>query len=138
MSNTEIMRRYRDPAYQGSVADFCGKYAAVSGGHLAKASGDNPFCGDTLSIAVWLTGEEGEVADICYEGYGCSLCIASAEVLMETVMGREKKESLALGTEEILAGLSVGSVGRSRLKCVELPLDVFQRAILSGCADSSK
>lgn len=129
MNNTEIMRRYRHPAYRGSVADFCRKYAAASGGHLAKASGDNPFCGDTLSMAVWLTGEEGSVADICYEGYGCSLCIASTEMLMETVKGRERKENLALGAEDMLAGLSAGPVGRSRLKCVELPLNVFRRAV---------
>lgn len=132
MNKMEIMRRYRHPVYRGNLADFYGKYAAASGGRLATASGDNPFCGDTLSIALWLTGEEDVVEDVCYEGYGCSLCMASAEMLMEKAVKRTGTEGLRIGPEDLLTGLEAGTIGRSRIKCVELSLTVFRDAI-RGC-----
>ena len=127
MANEEVMRRYRTPAYREKTDVFCQKHAE-EGGKLLQAAGDNPLCGDSLQISAWLD-EDGIIRDIRYDGYGCSLCIASAEYLLEQATGRNAAEALALNAQDIISGLGNITVGRSRMRCVELSVQVLQRAL---------
>ena len=127
MANEEVMRRYRAPAYREKTDAFRQKHENNTG-KLLQASGDNPLCGDSLEISVWLD-DTNTIRDIRYDGYGCSLCIASAECLLEQVSGKTANEALALDAQNIIAGLGGITVGRSRMRCVELSAQVLRRAL---------
>lgn len=120
------MKRYRHPAYRGDVEGFFKECQEQQKGTAYMADGENPFCGDSLRIAYSL--RDGRIQEIYYDGYGCSLCVASAECLLELVKGRKREEALGMDTERILAALGV-QVGKSRMKCVELPLTVLRRGL---------
>lgn len=47
----------------------------------------NPTCGDEITLRVRLAGET--IADVSYEGNGCSISQASASVLNELLVGKE-------------------------------------------------
>jgi nitrogen fixation NifU-like protein len=53
----------------------------------------NPTCGDEVDLRVHLVGEK--VADVSYEGMGCSISQASASVLHELVTGKTVAEALS-------------------------------------------
>ncbi|MPZ28616.1 MAG: SUF system NifU family Fe-S cluster assembly protein [Micromonosporaceae bacterium] len=54
----------------------------------------NPTCGDEVTLRVALAGQT--VADISYEGLGCSISQASASVLHELLTGRPLPEAIAV------------------------------------------
>ena len=53
----------------------------------------NPTCGDEVDLRVHLV--DGTVADVSYEGMGCSISQASASVLHELMVGRTITEALS-------------------------------------------
>jgi nitrogen fixation NifU-like protein len=61
-------------------------------GALAGAShhaeGNNPLCGDRLSLALRLDGDR--IADIRFEGSGCAISTASASLMTEAVKGKDR------------------------------------------------
>lgn len=59
-----------------------------------RAEGNNPLCGDRLSLAVRLDGER--IADIRFEGKGCAISTASASLMTEAVKGKSREEVQAL------------------------------------------
>ena len=52
------------------------------------AEGNNPLCGDRLSLAVRLNGER--IEDIRFEGRGCAISTASASLMTEAVKGKDR------------------------------------------------
>jgi len=55
-----------------------------------SAEGDNPLCGDHLTV--YLTVEDGVVKDAAFEGSGCAISTASASLMTEGVKGRPSEE----------------------------------------------
>lgn len=53
----------------------------------------NPTCGDEVDLRVHLV--DGTVADVSYEGMGCSISQASASVLHELMVGRTVNDALS-------------------------------------------
>jgi len=53
----------------------------------------NPTCGDEVDLRVHLV--DGAVADVSYEGMGCSISQASASVLHELMVGRSVTDALS-------------------------------------------
>ena len=53
----------------------------------------NPTCGDEITLRVVLDGDR--VADVSYEGQGCSISQASASVLFEQLVGESVSTGLA-------------------------------------------
>jgi nitrogen fixation protein NifU and related proteins len=51
----------------------------------------NPTCGDEITLRVRYEGET--IADVSYEGQGCSISQASASVLNELLVGKELSEA---------------------------------------------
>ena len=68
----------------------------------------NPTCGDELTLRVHLkgSGQEAQVADVSYEGQGCSISQASASVLTDLVIGRSVAQ--AFGTLDEFVKLMQG------------------------------
>ncbi|RMI46449.1 Fe-S cluster assembly sulfur transfer protein SufU [Streptomyces triticirhizae] len=54
----------------------------------------NPTCGDEITLRVRYDGER--IADVSYEGQGCSISQASASVLNELLVDRELPEALEI------------------------------------------
>lgn len=82
--------------YQDVVMDH--KRAPRHFGTLAapthQARGQNPQCGDDLRVA--LVVDDGRVRDIRFHGQGCAICIASASMMTEAVLGQEVALAQAL------------------------------------------
>ncbi|MFC9020785.1 Fe-S cluster assembly sulfur transfer protein SufU, partial [Streptomyces albidoflavus] len=51
----------------------------------------NPTCGDEITLRVKYDGER--IADVSYEGQGCSISQASASVLNDLLVGKELAEA---------------------------------------------
>ncbi|MFP4382805.1 MAG: Fe-S cluster assembly sulfur transfer protein SufU [Spirochaetia bacterium] len=54
-------------------------------GAVRHHEGANPSCGDDIELFLML--EDGKVTDVSYEGIGCSICLASANMLCDAVKG---------------------------------------------------
>lgn len=76
-----ILDHYKNPHGRGLRDPFDGESFQV-----------NPTCGDEVTLRVRLTGDR--VADISYEGQGCSISQASTSVLTDLVVGRTVDEAL--------------------------------------------
>ncbi|HOB04649.1 MAG TPA: SUF system NifU family Fe-S cluster assembly protein [Propionibacteriaceae bacterium] len=64
----------------------------------------NPSCGDELTLRVSVVG--GEVADVSYEGVGCSISQASTSVMSDLVIGGSPARALELhdGFQQMIQG----------------------------------
>jgi nitrogen fixation protein NifU and related proteins len=60
----------------------------------AQADGYNPLCGDRATVFVRLDGDQ--VADVKFQGAGCSISTASASMMTESVKGKSRAEAEAL------------------------------------------
>lgn len=65
--------------------------------HEVEVHHVNPSCGDELTLRVHLDG--GTVADVSYEGEGCSISQASTSIMTDLVIGRGVTDALALHDE---------------------------------------
>jgi nitrogen fixation protein NifU and related proteins len=81
-----ILEHYRTPHHKGLREPF---EAEVY--HL------NPTCGDEITLRVHLDGEL--VADVSYEGQGCSISQASASVMADLVIGKPLADALDVHDE---------------------------------------
>jgi nitrogen fixation NifU-like protein len=59
-----------------------------------QARGDNPLCGD--KVTVFLTIEDGKVADVGFQGRGCAISMASASLMTDIIKGKSEAEARAL------------------------------------------
>lgn len=98
---------------------------------MGYAEESNPLCGDLVSVQVEVERKECEstVMVARFEGYGCSLCLASADLLMELAEGRSVREVLSWSIEDVKRNWGGLVVGRARAQCVMLPLEALQRSL---------
>ena len=66
---------------------------AIEGANFSL-EGVNPSCGD--DIILHLKVEDGVIVDGGYEGDGCAISQASADMMLDLVIGRSKEEALRL------------------------------------------
>jgi nitrogen fixation NifU-like protein len=78
--------------YQSVILDHNRKprNARVPEGASRSADGDNPLCGDKITVHVAL--EDGVVKDVGFVGEGCAISTASASLMTEAVKGRSTEE----------------------------------------------
>ena len=112
-----------------------------------SAAGDNPLCGDKISVSVRTKGDTLE--DIRWKGAGCAISTASASLMSEAVKGKTKAEIDALFTRfhdmvtgkggsegldklEVFSGVSEFPV---RVKCASLAWHTL-KAALEGHRDT--
>ena len=68
--------------------------------------GVNPSCGDDITLS--LKVENGEVVDGGFEGDGCAISQASADMMLDLIIGRSVDEAKRLG--EIFHRMITGSI----------------------------
>jgi nitrogen fixation NifU-like protein len=66
----------------------------VPGESNREARGNNPLCGDQLTV--YLVLEDGVVKDAAFQGTGCAISKASASLMTEAVKGRTLEDVDAL------------------------------------------
>ena len=111
-----IVERHKHPLHKGDLehADF-------------EFEDENPFCGDHLHVMVQVD-ENNVIMDAKFDGAGCAISTAGADILMEHIMGKTVDEVKAMEKEELLdlMGIEFGPV---RLKCALLSLKVLKGAV---------
>jgi nitrogen fixation NifU-like protein len=80
-----ILDHYKNPRGHGVLDDAD-----------ARAEGQNPLCGDEVTISIKF-GDDGEtIEDVRFEGRGCAISQASTSMLMEMVKGRQASDVAVL------------------------------------------
>jgi nitrogen fixation NifU-like protein len=79
-----ILDHYRNPQGRGLREPF-----------EAEVHHVNPTCGDEVTLRLHLEGDT--IADLSYEGMGCSISQASISVMHELVDGKTVSEALEIG-----------------------------------------
>ena len=94
----------------------------------AQADGQNPLCGDEVSIFVAF-GEDGDTIDeVKFSGRGCAISQAATSMLMELVKGRSATEVATLPRDELLDEIGI-PLTPVRLKCALLGLSTLKLAL---------
>jgi nitrogen fixation NifU-like protein len=117
-----------------------------------EAHGNNPLCGDRLTVYVRLGGDN-RIEDAAFEGRGCAISVASASMMTDIVRGKTIGEVEALfddfhkmckgedeghvfkGSEDDLDKLRVLAGVRQfpmRVKCATLAWHTLNEAVHGG------
>jgi nitrogen fixation protein NifU and related proteins len=110
-----IRERFRHPRFRGTVAAPDAAFEDV-----------NPLCGDRIRIECRLA--DGRIADARFTGDSCAIAAASADLLIELMQGQPAEAVHKLDASQLLERLAA-DIRPSRMKCVTLPLVVFQGAL---------
>ncbi|HEX7065501.1 MAG TPA: SUF system NifU family Fe-S cluster assembly protein [Bacillales bacterium] len=79
-----IMDHYKNPRNRGELPDD---------GTL-KINMNNPTCGDRIQLN--LKVEDGEISDASFTGEGCSISLASADMMASVVKGKSVDDAMKL------------------------------------------
>jgi nitrogen fixation NifU-like protein len=97
----------------------------------AEAEGQNPLCGDEVSIYVSFVPGSDVVDEVKFSGRGCAISQAATSMLMEMVQGRTADEVAAMSKDELLEELGI-PLTPVRLKCAVLGLTTLKLALHKG------
>ncbi|HYY02767.1 MAG TPA: SUF system NifU family Fe-S cluster assembly protein [Gaiellaceae bacterium] len=112
-----ILDHYKNPRGHGLLQDAD-----------AQAEGQNPLCGDEVSIYVAF-GDDGDTIDeVKFSGRGCAISQAATSMLTEMVKGRSATEVAILPRDELLEEIGI-PLTPVRLKCALLGLSTLKLAL---------
>ena len=142
-----ILDHARSPRHFGKLPDA-----------THSAEGINPLCGDKLKMYFRIDADD-RISDACFEGSGCAISVASASLLMDTVIGLNTDDALKYFSAlvERLAGRSAAenddadtdiNLGKlralegvkefpSRVKCATLAWHALNSAIQRDAAPAT-
>ena len=111
-----IIEHYKNPSYRGNLDP-----------HDISFSDDNPLCGDHIQIDLRVDSN-GIITDARFDGHGCAISQASADLLMESIVGKPVEDVKSLGKKHVLDMLGI-DLGPVRLKCALLSLKVLKAGV---------
>ncbi len=111
-----IIERYKSPFYRGVLEP-----------HDISFEDDNPVCGDHLRIDLRVD-EHGKITEAAFSGEGCAISQASADLLIESIIGKSLDDVKRLTKDDILEMLGF-ELGPVRLKCALLSLKVLKAGV---------
>lgn len=132
-----ILDHYKHPHHRGLRKPFAAEVHHV-----------NPTCGDEVTLRVTL--DDNTIADVSYDGQGCSISQAATSVLTDQVIGLTVDEALKTvasfnemissrgtidGDEDIIGdGIAFAGVSRypARVKCALLGWMAFKDALVQA------
>lgn len=138
-----ILDHYKHPHHRGLREPFDAEVHHV-----------NPTCGDEVTLRVALSGDGERIADVSYDGQGCSISQAATSVLTDQVIGQAVDPALQTvaafvemvssrgtveGDEEILGdGVAFAGVAKypARVKCALLGWLAFKAALAQARTDT--
>ncbi len=112
-----------------------------------QAEGNNPLCGDQLTV--WLKLDGDVIRDVSFQGMGCAISRASASLMTAAVKGKSRREAEevfaqfhrmvtgrpesadaeTLGKLAVFSGVSEYPI---RVKCASLPWHTLKAALESA------
>jgi nitrogen fixation NifU-like protein len=110
-----IRERFRHPHFRGGLPEPDASFEDV-----------NPLCGDRIRIECRLA--DGLISEARFTGDSCAIAAASADVLIELVLGEPAAAVHELDAGRLLERLQA-DIRPARMKCVMLPLQVLQGAL---------
>lgn len=111
-----IIDRYKNPRMRGTLDP-----------HDYSYEDDNPLCGDRIRIDLRVDGQ-GRVTEAAFSGVGCAISQASADLLLESIVGKPIDELKSTSKEDILDMLGI-QLGPVRIKCALLSLKVLKAGL---------
>ncbi|WP_049947821.1 iron-sulfur cluster assembly scaffold protein [Candidatus Halobonum tyrrellensis] len=114
MYRQQILDHYKNPRNYGELD-------APTFSH----TGENPSCGDTLTVDVGLADDGETIESVAFSGDGCAISQASASMLSERLPGMTLDELDAMDTDDITEMLGV-DISPMRIKCAVLARQVAQ------------
>jgi nitrogen fixation NifU-like protein len=138
-----ILDHYKHPQHRGLREPFGAQVHHV-----------NPTCGDELTLRVALSDDGERVADISYDGQGCSISQAATSVLTTVVIGQSVSQALDTfaafhemvssrgtveGDEAVLGdGVAFAGVAKypARVKCALLGWMAFKDALAQASTEN--
>jgi nitrogen fixation NifU-like protein len=111
-----IIDRYKNPQFRGNLDP-----------HDITFEDDNPLCGDHIQVDLRVDAD-GRVTEAAFDGHGCAISQASADLLMEYAVGKSLDEIKQLTRDDLLELLGI-DLGPVRLKCALLSLKVLKAGV---------
>lgn len=110
-----ILDHFKNPQFKGKLP-----------GSNYSFEDENPLCGDFLHIDL-AVNEKGIITSAKFDGHGCAISMATADMLLETLIGKSLEDVKKLSKQDILdlIGIELSPV---RLKCALLSLKVVKAA----------
>jgi nitrogen fixation NifU-like protein len=112
----QIIERYKSPQFRGHLDP-----------NDIQFEDDNPLCGDHIEITIRVD-KNNKVAEAAFDGHGCAISQASADLLIEAIHGKTMEEVKAMNKEDVLDLLGI-DLGPVRLKCALLSLKVLKAGV---------
>ena len=111
-----IIEHYKNPSYKGTLDP-----------HDISFEDENPLCGDHIRIDLRID-QAGIITEAAFSGHGCAISLASADLLLETVVGKDVEDVKKFSKEQLLELLGI-ELGPVRLKCALLPLKILKAGV---------
>jgi nitrogen fixation NifU-like protein len=111
-----IIEHYKNPSFRGELDP-----------HDISFADDNPLCGDHIQIDLRVA-DDGIITDARFDGHGCAISQASADLLVESIIGKSLEDVKAMNKQDILGLLGI-DLGPVRLKCALLSLKVLKAGV---------
>jgi nitrogen fixation NifU-like protein len=111
-----IIDRYKNPHFRGALEP-----------NDISFEDDNPLCGDHIRIDLRVD-ENGVVSEVAFDGHGCAISQASADLLAESVLGKSLDYIKQVSKQDVLDMLGI-ELGPVRLKCALLSLKVLKAGV---------
>jgi nitrogen fixation NifU-like protein len=130
-----ILEHYKKPRHKGKT-DPVHRYQR----------GHNPACGDTIELTIQLNEASDTIADVKFDGEGCAIAMASADLMADALRGKSVSTALEMvqrfqrmmkGEDEfpkeqrklnVMAGVAQFPV---RIKCANLTWHTLKAALES-------
>ena len=112
-----ILDHYKNPRGHGLIEDAD-----------AEAEGQNPLCGDEVSIYVAFADDGDTIDEVKFSGRGCAISQAATSMLTEMVKGRSATQVAPLPRDELLDEIGI-PLTPVRLKCALLGLSTLKLAL---------
>jgi len=111
-----IIEHYKNPSYRGRLDP-----------HDISFADDNPLCGDHIQMDLRVDKDD-KITDARFDGHGCAISQASADLLVESVIGKSLEDVKKMTRQDILDMLGI-DLGPVRLKCALLSLKVLKAGV---------
>ena len=112
-----ILDHYKNPRGHGVIEDAD-----------AEAEGQNPLCGDEVSITVAFAEDRETIDEVKFSGRGCAISQAATSMLTEMAKGRTATDMATMAKEELLEQIGI-PLTPVRLKCAMLGLTTLKVAL---------
>jgi nitrogen fixation protein NifU and related proteins len=119
-----VLERYERPTHRGALPP-----------PASAASATNPRCGDTVTMYVAL--DAAGLARVAFDGSGCTISQAAADVAAELADGGPPVAGLAIDEAAVLRALGDAPV-RTRLECVRVSTRALRRALAEAMGGATR